>query len=94
MRPSTASSWTSSGTGSGDVCSRVLRVSAQDVSPPHRCCCRCTAARKDRTHALRGRRYLSTFRFSPSCRRVGENNGIRFPREFALLIKQMLYFDR
>lgn len=27
-------------------------------------------------------------------RRVGENNGIRFPREFALLIKQMLYFDR
>jgi aarF domain-containing kinase len=26
--------------------------------------------------------------------RVGENNGIRFPREFALLIKQMLYFDR
>jgi hypothetical protein len=26
--------------------------------------------------------------------RVGENNGIRFPREFALLIKQLLYFDR
>jgi hypothetical protein len=25
---------------------------------------------------------------------VGENNGIRFPREFALLIKQLLYFDR
>lgn len=32
---------------------------------------------------------------SPSnTRRVGENNGIRFPREFALLIKQLLYFDR
>ena len=27
-------------------------------------------------------------------RRVGESNGIRFPREFALLIKQLLYFDR
>lgn len=26
--------------------------------------------------------------------RVGESNGIRFPREFALLIKQLLYFDR
>ena len=25
---------------------------------------------------------------------MGENNGIRFPREFALLIKQLLYFDR
>lgn len=27
-------------------------------------------------------------------RRVGENNGIRFPREFGLLIKQLLYFSR
>lgn len=26
--------------------------------------------------------------------RVGEENGIRFPREFALLLKQILYFDR
>jgi len=26
--------------------------------------------------------------------RVGENNGVRFPREFALLLKQILYFDR
>lgn len=26
--------------------------------------------------------------------RVGEDNGVRFPREFALLIKQILYFDR
>ena len=26
--------------------------------------------------------------------RVGENNGIRFPREFGLLLKQLLYFDR
>lgn len=26
--------------------------------------------------------------------RVGEENGIRFPREFGLLMKQMLYFDR
>lgn len=25
---------------------------------------------------------------------VGENNGVKFPREFALLIKQVLYFDR
>ena len=25
---------------------------------------------------------------------VAENRGLRFPREFALLIKQMLYFDR
>jgi len=25
---------------------------------------------------------------------VGEQNGLRFPREFALLIKQLLYFDR
>lgn len=31
--------------------------------------------------------------YAPPCR-VGENNGIRFPREFALLIKQLLYFDR
>ena len=26
--------------------------------------------------------------------RIGENHGIRFPREFALLLKQFLYFDR
>jgi aarF domain-containing kinase len=26
--------------------------------------------------------------------RVGEDNGVRFPREFALLLKQVLYFDR
>jgi len=26
--------------------------------------------------------------------RVGEEHGIRFPREFALLLKQFLYFDR
>ena len=26
--------------------------------------------------------------------RVGEENGVRFPREFALLLKQVLYFDR
>lgn len=26
--------------------------------------------------------------------RVGEENGVKFPREFALLIKQVLYFDR
>lgn len=26
--------------------------------------------------------------------RVGEDNGVKFPREFALLIKQVLYFDR
>jgi len=26
--------------------------------------------------------------------RVGEENGIRFPREFGLLLKQLLYFDR
>lgn len=26
--------------------------------------------------------------------RVGENHGLRFPREFALLLKQFLYFDR
>eukprot|EP00890_Picochlorum_soloecismus_P005600 jgi/Picsp_1/6040/NSC_03394-R1_aarf domain-containing protein kinase len=26
--------------------------------------------------------------------RVGEANGVKFPREFALLIKQVLYFDR
>ena len=26
--------------------------------------------------------------------RVGEDNGVKFPREFALLIKQILYFDR
>lgn len=26
--------------------------------------------------------------------KVGENNGIHFPREFALLLKQFLYFDR
>jgi len=25
---------------------------------------------------------------------VGEQNGLRFPREFALLVKQLLYFDR
>ncbi|KAK0354400.1 hypothetical protein LTR94_012766 [Friedmanniomyces endolithicus] len=25
---------------------------------------------------------------------VGERHGIRFPRDFALLFKQMLYFDR
>jgi hypothetical protein len=26
--------------------------------------------------------------------RVGETHGIRFPREFGLFIKQLLYFDR
>ena len=26
--------------------------------------------------------------------RVADENGIRFPREFGLLLKQMLYFDR
>ena len=26
--------------------------------------------------------------------KVGEQNGLRFPREFALLVKQLLYFDR
>ncbi|EKF73470.1 ABC1 family protein [Alcanivorax hongdengensis A-11-3] len=26
--------------------------------------------------------------------KIGENHGIRFPREFALLLKQFLYFDR
>jgi len=26
--------------------------------------------------------------------RIGENNGLHFPREFALLLKQFLYFDR
>ena len=26
--------------------------------------------------------------------RIGEEHGIRFPREFALLLKQFLYFDR
>jgi len=26
--------------------------------------------------------------------RIGENHGLHFPREFALLIKQFLYFDR
>jgi predicted unusual protein kinase regulating ubiquinone biosynthesis (AarF/ABC1/UbiB family) len=26
--------------------------------------------------------------------RIGEDNGIHFPREFALLLKQFLYFDR
>jgi predicted unusual protein kinase regulating ubiquinone biosynthesis (AarF/ABC1/UbiB family) len=26
--------------------------------------------------------------------KIGERNGIKFPREFALLIKQFLYFDR
>jgi len=26
--------------------------------------------------------------------KVGEENGIHFPREFALLLKQFLYFDR
>ena len=26
--------------------------------------------------------------------RIGEDHGIRFPREFALLLKQFLYFDR
>lgn len=26
--------------------------------------------------------------------RVGEDNGIRFPREFGILVKQLLYFDR
>ena len=26
--------------------------------------------------------------------RVADDNGIRFPREFGLLLKQMLYFDR
>src|SRR5699024_3559961 len=25
---------------------------------------------------------------------IGESHGIRFPREFALLLKQFLYFDR
>ncbi len=25
---------------------------------------------------------------------IGEKRGLRFPREFALLVKQMLYFDR
>ncbi len=25
---------------------------------------------------------------------VGERHGIKFPRDFALLFKQMLYFDR
>ena len=25
---------------------------------------------------------------------VADGNGIRFPREFALLVKQVLYFDR
>ena len=25
---------------------------------------------------------------------LGERHGIRFPREFALLMKQLLYFDR
>ena len=26
--------------------------------------------------------------------RVADDNGIRFPREFGLLLKQLLYFDR
>ncbi|HBC17377.1 MAG TPA: kinase, partial [Alcanivorax sp.] len=26
--------------------------------------------------------------------KIGEGHGIRFPREFALLLKQFLYFDR
>ena len=26
--------------------------------------------------------------------RIGEENGLHFPREFALLLKQFLYFDR
>jgi aarF domain-containing kinase len=26
--------------------------------------------------------------------RVGETHGIKFPREFGLLLKQVLYFDR
>ena len=26
--------------------------------------------------------------------RVGEDNGVKFPREFGLLLKQLLYFDR
>jgi hypothetical protein len=26
--------------------------------------------------------------------RVGDENGVKFPREFGLLLKQMLYFDR
>ncbi len=26
--------------------------------------------------------------------RVADDNGIRFPHEFGLLLKQMLYFDR
>ena len=26
--------------------------------------------------------------------RVGDENGVKFPREFGLLLKQILYFDR
>jgi len=26
--------------------------------------------------------------------RTGESHGLRFPREFGLLLKQLLYFDR
>ncbi len=26
--------------------------------------------------------------------RIGERHGVKFPREFGLLLKQMLYFDR
>jgi aarF domain-containing kinase len=26
--------------------------------------------------------------------RVGETHGVKFPREFGLLLKQLLYFDR
>lgn len=33
-------------------------------------------------------------RFLVELVRVGEENGVRFPREFALLLKQILYFDR
>lgn len=32
--------------------------------------------------------------FSPSQVRVGETYGLKFPREFGLLLKQLLYFDR
>lgn len=37
---------------------------------------------------------VSVNRFLIDLVRVGENHGIRFPREFALLVKQILYFDR
>jgi hypothetical protein len=39
-------------------------------------------------------RLHSSARSDLGLRRVGENNGIRFPREFGLLVKQLLYYQQ